>query len=142
MYDIIPNLFSRENIIFSMQDTDSIIYKIKNCTYENYLKILKENLHLFGKEMELMENELLKKILEIISLRSKCYSILTVEEIKKDKDKLKKSKGSSKNYCNKNHTHEYFKKILFNEMDTKKAKYYKISLKDTKLVTELQKRRY
>ena len=71
-------------------------------------------------------------------MRSKCYSILTVEEIKKDKDKLKKSKGISKNYCNKNHTHEYFKKILFNEMDTKKAKYYKISLKDTKLVTELQ----
>ena len=88
--------------------------------------------------MGLMENELTKKILEIISLRSKCYSILTVEEIKKDKDKLKKSKGISKNYCNKNHTHEYFKKILFNEMDMKKAEYYKISLKDTKLVTELQ----
>ena len=25
MYNIIPNLFGRENIIFSMQDTDSII---------------------------------------------------------------------------------------------------------------------
>ena len=36
MYNIIPNLFGRENIIFSMQDTDSIIHKIKNCTYENY----------------------------------------------------------------------------------------------------------
>ena len=44
-----------------------------------------------------MENELIKKILEVISLRSKCYSILKVEEIKKDKDKLKKSKGISKN---------------------------------------------
>ena len=47
-----------------MQDTDSIIYKIKNCTYDEYLKILKENPHLFGKEMGLMGNELLKKFLK------------------------------------------------------------------------------
>ena len=132
MYRIIPELFGRENIIFSMQDTDSIIYKIKNCTYEKYLKILKENPHLLGKKMGLMENELTKKILEIISLRSKCYSILTVD------DNVSKSKGISNNYRKKYHTHEYFKKILFNEMDTKKAEYYKISLKNTKLVTELQ----
>ena len=51
MYNIIPELFVKENITFSMQDTDSIIHKIKNCTYEQYLKILKENPHLFGKEM-------------------------------------------------------------------------------------------
>ena len=38
MYNIIPELFGKENIIFSMQDTDSIIYKIKNCTYDEYLK--------------------------------------------------------------------------------------------------------
>ena len=137
MYNIVPELFGRENIIFSMQDTDSIIYKIKNCTYERYLEILKENSHLFGKEMGLIENELFKKILEIISLRSKCYSILTVDNLIQ-KDKLKRSKGISKHYCEQNHTHQYFQKILFNEMDMKKAKYYKISLKDTKLVTELQ----
>ena len=29
MYNIIPELFGRENIIFSIQNTDSIIYKIK-----------------------------------------------------------------------------------------------------------------
>ena len=109
MYNIIPKQFGRENIIFSMQDTDSIIYKIKNCTYENYLKILKENPHLFGKEIGLMENELIKKILEIIPLRSKCYSILTVN------DNISKSKGISNNYRKKYHTHEYFKQILFNE---------------------------
>ena len=62
-----------------MQDTDSIIYKIKNCTYENSLKIIKKS-DLFGKQLSLMENELTKKILEIISLRSKCYSILTVDD--------------------------------------------------------------
>ena len=43
MYNIIPELFGKENITFSMQDTDSIIYKIKNYTYDEYLKILKEN---------------------------------------------------------------------------------------------------
>ena len=133
MYNIIPELFRKENITFSMQDTDSIIYKIKNCTYEQYLKILKENPHLFGKEMGLMKNELLKKILEIISLRSKCYSILTVDDVSKSK-----SKGISKNYCKVNHNHKYFKKILFIELKTSKASYYKISLKDTKLITELQ----
>ena len=64
MYNIISKLFGSENIIFSMQDTDSIIYKIKNCTHEMYLKILKENPHLFGKAMGLMENELIKKFLK------------------------------------------------------------------------------
>ena len=126
MYNIIPNLFGREDIIFSMQDTDSIMYKIKNHTYENHFEILEKNPHLFGKKMGLMENKLSKQILEIISLRSKCCSILTVY------DNMKKFKSVSKNYCNKYHTHEYFKKILFNEMNTKKAEYYKISLKDTK----------
>ena len=35
MYNIIPKLFGRDNIIFSARDTDSIIYKIKNCSHEN-----------------------------------------------------------------------------------------------------------
>ena len=64
-------------------------------------------------------------------MRSKCYSILTVDDVSK-------SKGISKNYCKVNHNHEYFKKILFNKLKTSKASYYKISLKDTKLITELQ----
>ena len=133
VYNIIPELFGKENITFSMQDADSIIYKIKICTYDEYLKILKENPHLFGKEIGLMENELDKKILEIISLRSKCYSILTVDDVSKSKAKI-----ISKNYCEFNHNHEYFKKILFNKFKTSKASYYEISLKDGKLITELQ----
>ena len=47
--------------------------------------------------MGLMENELIKKILEVISLRSKCYSILTVDDNVQN-DKLKRSKGISDNY--------------------------------------------
>ena len=43
MYNIIPDLFGRENITYSLRDTDSIIYKIKNCSYEKYLEILKNN---------------------------------------------------------------------------------------------------
>ena len=39
MYNIIPGLFGRENIIYSLRDTGSIIYKIQNCSYEKYLNI-------------------------------------------------------------------------------------------------------
>ena len=35
MYNIIPKLFGRDNITFSARDTDSIIYKIKNCFMKN-----------------------------------------------------------------------------------------------------------
>ena len=132
MYNIIPCLFDRKNITFSCRDTDSILYKIKNCSYENYLKIINENPHLFKKELGLTENELDENIHEIISLRSKCYSILT------ESVNISKAKSIGKNYCEKYHNHQYFKKILFNEIKTKKAEYYKISLKDNKLVTELQ----
>ena len=132
MYNIIPKLFGKENITYSFRDTDSITYKIKNCPYVKYLKTLEENPHLFKKELGLMENELDENIHEIISLRSKYYSILTV------KQHISKSKSISKNYCKKYHNHKYFKKILFYEIKMKKSEYYKISLKDGKLITELQ----
>ena len=64
----------------------------------------------------------MRLIKEIMSLRSKCYSILTID------DEISKFKGIMKNYCKKYHNHEYFKKILFNELKTSKAEYYKISL--------------
>ena len=96
MYNIIPKLFGRDNITFSARDTDSIIYKIKNCYHENYLEILKNNPQYFSKILGLMENEIKENISEVISLMSKCYSIQTVDnEIKQ------KSKGISKNYCKK-----------------------------------------
>ena len=43
MYNIIPGLFGRNNITYSFRDTGSITYKIQNCSYEKYLKVLKEN---------------------------------------------------------------------------------------------------
>ena len=140
MYNIIPNLFGRENLIYSFRDTDSITYKIKNCPYEKYLKILNENPNLLNKEMGLMENEINENINEVISLKSKCYSIQKISDINIKIDnnyKLRKSKGISKYYCERYHNHKYFQKILFNKINMKKAEYYKISLKDGKLITEL-----
>ena len=141
MFNIIPKLFGRENIIYSFRDTDSVIYKIKNCSYEKYLNILKENPHLFDKNMGLMENEIDENINEVVSLRSKSNSIQKLYDMNikiNNNHELRKSKGISKNYCKVKHTHEYFRKILSYEMDMKKAEYYKISLKDGKLITELQ----
>ena len=132
MYNIIPDLFGKENITYSLRDTDSIVYKIKNCSYEKYLEILKNNKHLFNKELGLMENEIDENIKEVISLRSKCYSILTVNN-----NHSSKAKSISKNYCKKNHTHEYFKKVLNNNINNK-AEFYRISLKNGKLTTQLQ----
>ena len=80
-----------------------------------------------------MENEIDENIKEIISLRSKCYSILTNNNINKSK-----TKSISKNYCKKNHTHEYFKKVLDNNENNNKAEFYRISLKNGKLQTVLQ----
>ena len=75
----------------------------------------------------------LKNINEVISLMSKCYSIQTIDNVLKNK-----SKGISKSYCKKNHTHEYFKKILFNKNENEKVEFYRISLKNGKLQTVSQ----
>ena len=128
MYNIIPKLFGRENITFSLRDIDSIIYKIKNCSHEKYLETLKNNKHLFNKELGLVENKIKENINEVISLMSKCYSIQTV-----DNKIINKTKSISKNYCKKYHTHKYFKKILFNEIKSNKAEFYQISLKKWKI---------
>ena len=79
MYNIIPKLFGRENIIYSLRATDSIIYKIKNCSHKKYLETLKNSKKYFNKELGLMENEIPQNINEVISLMSKCYSIQTVD---------------------------------------------------------------
>ena len=133
MYNIIPDLFGKENIIYSLRDTDSIIYKIKNCSHEKYLEILENNKHLFDKELGLMENEIKENINEVISLMSKCYSIQTVDMVNKIK-----AKSIPKSYSKKIHTHNYFKKVLNNKIENNKAEFYRISLKNGKLTTQLE----
>ena len=80
-----------------------------------------------------MENEIDENINGVISLMSKCYSILTV-----DNKNIKRVKAISRDYSEKNHTHKYFKKVLFNEINNYKAEFYRISLKNGKLTTQLQ----
>ena len=133
MYNIIPNLFGRENIIHSLRDTDSIIYKIKNCSHKKYSEILKNNPEYSNKKLVLMENEMPENINEVISLMSNCYSFQAV-----DNDVKQKSKGISKIYCAKNHTHDYFKKVLLNQNENKEAEFCNIALKDGKLQTQVQ----
>ena len=96
IYNIIPKLFGRDNIIFSLRDTDSIINKIKNCLHKKYLEILKNNIKNFSEELRLIENKIKENINEVISLMSKCYSIQTVD----NKNEIK-SKGISTNYYKK-----------------------------------------
>ena len=96
MFNIIPKLFGRDNIKFSARDTDSIIYKIKNCSHEKYLETLKNNNKYFNIELGLIENEIKENINEVISLMSKCYSIETVN----NKNKIK-AKSISKKYSKK-----------------------------------------
>ena len=140
MYNIFPDLFGKQNITFSCRDTDSIMLKIDNLPYNEFLKILKDNPHLFAKELGKMELEIKENINQIISLKSKCYSIQPLSDVGKEKDKnykLRKMKGINKNYKKRYHTHELYQKILFENYKKEKAKFYKISLKDNSLITEL-----
>ena len=109
MYNIFPRLFGRENITFPCRDTDSIMLKIDNLPFDEFLKILKDNPHLFDKMLGLMELEIKQNINQIISLRSKCYSIQPLSDIDKSKDKnyhLRKMKGVNGNYKKRYHTHK------------------------------------
>ena len=130
MYNIITKLFGRENTTFSFRDTDSITYKIENCSHENYLKILKDNPQYHNKELGIMENVIDENIEEAITLRSKSHSLKIINNENKSK-----SKGINKNHCKLKHNHEYFKKVLFNKNKNKKAEYYNIILKDGKVHT-------
>ena len=92
MYNINPELFGKENIKYLMQDTDSVMMKIDNCSYGQYLKILKDNSQYFSSDLGKMENEINENMQEVISLASKCYSL------KLKNDQKKKVKGIPKNY--------------------------------------------
>ena len=140
MYNILPKLFGRQNLTFSCRDTDSIMLKFDNTPYNEFLKILKDNPNLFGKQIGLMENEIKQNINQIISLRSKCYSIQPLSDVNEKLDKnyrLRKMKGLNQSYKKRYHSHKLYQQILFDNFKKEKAQFYKISLKDNKLVTEL-----
>ena len=114
--------------------------KFDNTPYNIFLKILKDNPDLFAKELGLMENQIKGNINQIISLRSKCYSIQPLSDVNNKKDKnyhLRKMKGINGSYKKRYHTHKLYQQILFENYKKQKASFYKISLKGNKLVTEL-----
>ena len=87
LYKIYPRLFGDNKVLY--MDTDSIYAKL-NISYEEYLKILKENKDLFGKDIGQNEVEYTNNpIKEFISLSSKCYSYLCKNDIENNKNKLK-----------------------------------------------------
>ena len=114
-----------------MQDTDSCVFTLNDCSYEKYLKILEDNPQYYGKELGKMENEINENIQEVISLASQCYSI------KLKNNEKRKIKGIPKNYSKQFHNYEIFKKALFNKsVLNKKVEFYSINLKIGKLKTE------
>ena len=116
LYKIYPRLFGDYKILY--MDTDSIYSKL-NMTHEEYIKILENNRHLFGRNIGLMEPESLDNpIQEFISLSSKCYSYICMNDILKNKNKLKNNllhtKGISDSYSKQNIDHNLFKDTLIN----------------------------
>ena len=129
MYKILPKLFKKENITFCFRDTDSIAFKIDNCTYKQYLEIVKNNKQYLNNEMGCVKNEIKENINEIISLRSKCLSIQRLSDVNCKKDlnyDLRKSKGIKNNYRKKFHNHKFYQDVLFNKIKQKKREHYKI----------------
>ena len=120
-------------------DTDSIYAKL-NISYDEYLKILEENKDLFGKNIGLMEPECIyNPIKEFISLSSKCYSYLCINEMKNNKNKLKNNilhtKGIANSYKNKCIDHMLFKKALLENMKPNKISFNNISVKNQQIKT-------
>ena len=141
MYRILPNLFKKENITFCFRDTDSIAFKIDNCTYKQYLEIVKINKQYFKNEMGGVKNDVNENINEIISLRSKCLSIQRLSDVNCKKylnHELRKSKGINNNYRKKFHNHKLYQDVLFNKIKQQKCEHYKIVNKNGCLLTQLE----
>ena len=120
-------------------DTDSIYAKL-NISHNEYLKILEENIDLFGKFIGGMEEECIDNpIKEFISLSSKCYSYICKNDIENNKNELKNnvfhSKGIANSYKNKYIDHMLFKKTLLENMKPDKISFNNISVKNQQIKT-------
>ena len=118
-------------------DTDSIYAKL-NISYEEYLKILKENKDLFGNNIGQNEPEQLNNpIKQGVFLSSKSYSYLCKNNIENNKNKLRNNiihtKGISNSYKNKYIDHLLFKRTLIENMKPDKISFSYISVKINRL---------
>ena len=130
MYNILPKLFSngKENITYSSRDTDSIDFHLNDVSYEQYTEICNNHPEYFNKEMGGVKNEVKQNVNEIISLRSKALSIQELSNMNKELSwEMRKSKGINNNYRKLYHTHDLYKKVLFNNHNNKKCENYKKS---------------
>ena len=139
LYKIYQKLFGNCKVLY--MDTDSIYAKL-NISHNEYLKILEENKHLFGKNIGMMEPECIDNpIKEFISLSSKCYSYICKNDIKDNKNKLKDnivhSKGIVNSYKNKHIDHTLFKKTLIENMKPDKISFNNISVKNQQIKTNM-----
>ena len=140
MYNILPSLFSnkKENITYSFRDTDSIAFHLNDVSYKQYIEICNNHPEYFNKEVGCIKNEVNENN-EIISLKSKTLSIQELSNVNKEPEwYMKKSKGINTNYRIKHHTHNLYRKGLFNNNYIKKCEYYKIIQKNGKLLTKLE----
>ena len=137
LYKIYPQLFGNYKVLY--MNTDSI-YAKSNISHNKYLKILEENIDLFGKDIGQMEPEFIDNpIKEFISLSSKCYSYICKNYIENNKNKLKNdivhSKGITSSYKNRYIDHTLFKKTLLENMKPDKISFNNISVKNQQIKT-------
>ena len=139
MFKISPDLFSKEYITFSFMDTDSISYHLNNIPYQKYMEICNNHPEYFNNEMGGVKNEVYQNINVIISLRSKSLSLQPLSGINRNPSHyMRKSKGINNNYRKRYHTHELYKKVLFDDIKQSKCQYYKIVNKNGQLYTQLE----
>ena len=139
MLKILPDLFSKENITFSFMDTASISYHLNNIPYQKYMEICNNHPEYFNNEMGGVKNEVNQNINEIIFLRSKSLSIQPLSDINRNPSHyMRKSKRINNNYRKRHHTHELYKKFLFDDIKQSKCQYYKIVNKNGQLYTQLE----
>ena len=122
LYKIYPKLFGDYKVLY--MDTDSI-YSLLNMNYEEYIKILENNKHLFGNELGQMSPEkLFNEIKEGVFLSSKSYSYICKNDIPDNKNKTKNNiihtKGILNSYSQQFINHDLFKQTLLNNNKPKK----------------------
>ena len=137
LYKVYPKLCGDYKVLY--MDTDSIYSKL-NISHDEYLKILKENKDLFGKNIGLMEPECIDNpIKEFIGFSSKCYSHICENDIENNKNKLKNNiihtKGICNSYKNRYINHMLFKKTLIENMKPDKISFNNISVKNQQIKT-------
>ena len=139
LYKIYPKLFGDDYKVLYM-DTDSIYSKL-NMTHEKYLEIFKNNKHVFGENMGLLNTDhLYNKIKEGIFLSSKSYSYICKSHIPGNENKLKNNiihtKGISDSYSKQYIDHILFKETLINNNKPDKIIFNTISIKKQKISTK------